>query len=332
MSQDDEKTERVRKEAREWLGFIHSGEVADEARANFEAWLAADPMHRSEYRHAEEIWRDLTAVEALAEAELSPSSHPPIGAWIQRPFAPALAAALLLIVAAPIGWFSYQSLRPETGVYFTTVGVIEEVALSDGSTIALGGRSRIETGFSRKERRVELAVGEAFFTVEEDLDRPFIVVAEDTEIRVTGTAFNVRRGDRDVRIAVSEGAVAVSVNESGGAGEGGNALTLTAGQQVASSAGGLSAVEAFDTATAGAWRSGRLVYNNAKLGRIIEDVRRYYPKPIVLNDENLKSLTITTAFRTDQVDQVLAVLEASHPIDVSEGPSGAITLAPRDSK
>lgn len=332
MSQDDEKTKRIRKEAREWLGFIHSGEADDEARARFEAWLSADPAHAEEYRRAEQIWRDLKGVETLAEVDRTRSLAARIHASAVRPYASALVAAVLLLVAAPISWFAYQSSRPEVSAYLTAVGNIEQIDLSDGSTITLGGRSRIETRFSRKERRVDLAAGEAFFSVEEDAGRPFIVIANDTEIRVTGTEFNVRRSSRDVRVAVGEGVVAVSLPGLGPVDDGvDQALTLAAGQEVTSSAGRLGEVETFDSRSVGAWREGRLVYNNAPLSDIIEDLRRYHDQPIVLNDENLKSLPITTSFRTDQIDQMLAVLKASHPIDIVEAPTGEIILTPRNS-
>lgn len=328
MSQDDEKTKRIRKEAREWLGFVHSGEADDEARARFEAWLAADPAHAEEYRRAEQIWRDLTVVEALADIDHAPSTSSCGRAWFVRPYAPALAAVLFLAIAAPIGWFAYQSSRPEIDAYSTVVGDIEDVYLSDGSTITLGGRSRIETRFSRKERRIELVVGEAYFYVESDLRRPFIVIANQTEIRVTGTEFNVHRSNRDVRVAVAEGAVAVSIAADAQSDEAVQAISLTIGERVTATAGALGMVEVFDASSVAAWRSGRLVYNNATLSEIIEDVRRYHSRRIVL-DEALKALPITTSFRVDQIDQMLAVLQASHPVDVSESPTGAIVLSPR---
>ena len=78
--------------------------------------------------------------------------------------------------------------------FSTRTAEVREVTLHDESVVTLGALSAIESGFSAKLRgKVELLSGEAFFAVEKDENRPFVVHVGDAEVRVLGTKFDVRR-------------------------------------------------------------------------------------------------------------------------------------------
>jgi len=47
-------------------------------------------------------------------------------------------------------------------------------------------------GFTGSARKVQLVKGEALFNVAKNKNRPFIVVADDTQVRAVGTSFTVR--------------------------------------------------------------------------------------------------------------------------------------------
>ena len=85
--------------------------------------------------------------------------------------------------------------------------------------------------------------------------------------RTSGTVFNVARGDDGVRVAVASGMVLYN--------PGREAVRLGAGDAL-SDAGGSSPIvlAKVDPANVGAWRSGRLSYDNAPLSRIAADLAR----------------------------------------------------------
>ena len=65
--------------------------------------------------------------------------------------------------------------------------------LSDGTIVYLNAESKLSypVTFSETERKVHL-VGEAFFDVQKDTTKPFIVDMDSLQIRVLGTEFGVR--------------------------------------------------------------------------------------------------------------------------------------------
>jgi transmembrane sensor len=95
----------------------------------------------------------------------------------------------------------------------TKIGGLHTLDLPDGSVVHLNTDSRVEVQFTRAQRRVRLARGEAHFTVAKNSARPFVVMAGDIEMRAVGTAFNVRLHPSTVEVLVTEGAVEVAAPE-----------------------------------------------------------------------------------------------------------------------
>lgn len=84
--------------------------------------------------------------------------------------------------------------------------------LSDGSSVRLNTASAIRypVAFNHTERIVELR-GEAYFEVQEDPARPFLVKCGNTTIRVTGTRFNINAypGENKHSVVLLEGSVEI---------------------------------------------------------------------------------------------------------------------------
>lgn len=85
-----------------------------------------------------------------------------------------------------------------------------KMILSDGTKVWVNALSQFKfpSQFGKKERRVFLN-GEAYFEVSHNPERPFIVEAEGTEIRVLGTHFNVNSYNNQIRTTLAEGKVEV---------------------------------------------------------------------------------------------------------------------------
>ncbi|HWK73732.1 MAG TPA: FecR domain-containing protein, partial [Povalibacter sp.] len=79
----------------------------------------------------------------------------------------------------------------------------------------------------------------------------------------------------------------------------------------------------------GAWRSGRLVYVDARLMDVIADVNRYYDGRIELDAPQVGDLRLTVAFRTDQIDRMLDMLTRALPIQVEHVGARQIRLSMR---
>ena len=83
--------------------------------------------------------------------------------------------------------------------------------LPDGSEIALNVNSKITypKQFAKNERRIKLA-GEAYFNVEPNKEKPFIIEAGDAFVQVLGTSFNVKAYENsDLEVIVTNGLVKI---------------------------------------------------------------------------------------------------------------------------
>jgi len=133
-----------------------------------------------------------------------------------------IAAAVFLIGSA--GLFSikyFQASKPEQTtlswkVIHSEKGKTRTVVLADGSMVILHSEARvaIPSNFGAKKRTVRLSSGEAYFKIKKDAAHPFIVHSGPLEVKVLGTAFNIKNSTRskETEVSVSEGKVQVAHN------------------------------------------------------------------------------------------------------------------------
>ncbi len=111
------------------------------------------------------------------------------------------------------------------------------IELDDQSIVVLqpGSQLQYPEHFKKGVREVDL-VGEAFFEVKKDPDRPFLVYTDEIVTRVLGTSFTVRNYPADVRVSVKTGKVSVLKDSNSGDPQEANGtvegVILTPNQQV----------------------------------------------------------------------------------------------------
>lgn len=119
-------------------------------------------------------------------------------------------AAVMMAVAAGIIFYQYinkqntKTIQPEQQKISEVVarpGSRTKLILPDGTQVWLNSESRItyKDNFNSKLREIQLE-GEAFFDVTHDAKRPFIVHTSGVDIKVLGTAFNVKSYESDETI------------------------------------------------------------------------------------------------------------------------------------
>lgn len=348
MSTDETYKEQIKREAREWHTRMNDGDVDSATRAAFEGWLHADKANKDAYHALEQMWRDLDYAAVEAEVDVtgalaSPTRlgwHDVLGGWFGRPAWAFGGAAAFASIA--VAFFAVVSLQPsappvDTAApeYATAIAEIREITLEDGSIVTLGAKSELDVVFDPDKRQVTLLAGEAFFDVAKDPSRPFFVSVDDTLIRVVGTKFDVKRTAGDVHVSVLEGTVDVmktedlttAKNEALGRIE---TKRLSAGQKIiADQRPQLPDVREIETATPGAWRAGRLAYEDASLFEIVADVNRYSDRPIRIASGDIGDIRFTLGFQTSEIDTWLSMLEETQPVRVIDRGTGEIVLQPR---
>jgi transmembrane sensor len=211
--------------------------------------------------------------------------------------------------------------------------------LPDGTTVWLNAGSKLfyDDNFSGATREVRLE-GEAFFDVVKQPHRPFIVHTSGIDIKVTGTAFNVKSypEDKTVETTLYHGSVKVFRHEESEK----KAIQLKPNEklilskQAANKTSGLSEgvrptsikeippsfviahidstkkeSERFETA----WLYSRLEFRGDSFEELARKLERWYNVTIVFTDENVKQLSFDGSFEKENVEQALAALkEANH--------------------
>ena len=330
----------IDRQAAAWLTLLELGEPTAEDRRGFEAWIAADPAHKDAYDALCHIWRDageLTELGALEPVMPARRGDGPGLVWaavvdrIRGAAMPVRAAvaggvAVLLLATAVV---LVGPTGEAAGRYATEIAEIRDLALADGSQVTLGPKSSLQVTFTERQRRVVLASGEAYCLVAENPERPFVVVADGTLVRVVGTQFNVHRGPEGVTVAVAEGTVEVVQPETARTPEP-DPRRLTAGEQlVLRPARQVAAVEQVLPSRPGAWRAGRLIYENSSLRQVVADANRYSRTPIVIASSELHDLPVFATFATSRIEEMIQGLEDNLPIRVDRADPDRIVLRPR---
>ena len=128
-------------------------------------------------------------------------------------------ASVLIVVFGGWLWFGNQSSDAKgqkQEIIEAQNGSRSRSVLPDGSTVWLNAGSKLyyENDFTGATREVRLE-GEAFFDVVKKTDRPFIVHTSGIDIKVLGTAFNVKSypEDKTVETTLYRGSVKVFRHE-----------------------------------------------------------------------------------------------------------------------
>lgn len=305
-------------QASAWVARLH-GEDADEADwLALETWLTADPGNARAFDEAERLWAALGVYREPILAGLSSASRQrspgpagpaqdrgPRSGWRRWSLAAAPIAAALVAGVLLVG----PMIEGRATTYVTRPGETREVVLEDGTIIALNGGSRLTVRQTSKARAVEMGQAEAAFDVAHDPSRPFLVTVGESQVRVVGTAFNIRRDGVSTRVAVSRGVVQV-----GDVQDPGQVVRLTAGETVSrDDASDVSVVTRGDAETAQGWRSGRLVYVDRPLSDVVADLNRAFAIPVTVAPD-AASLRFTGILELGDEDRVIARLEGFMPV------------------
>ena len=313
---------RARDEAAHWFVRLQDAELSIEERQRFDAWRAEQPEHQYEFDVLQGLW---SATDLLPKARLQALCDAPIERPKRRAIVRYAVAASVVAVALGLGLFSgLEHPKPYSAEFSTRLGEHRQVALPDGSVMDLNSRSVVAVHYEKDRRSVEIKQGEAMFSVEHDTSRPFVVAAGAGQVTVTGTRFDVRRDDDQTRVVVEAGTVKVQGRASD------QIVTLTAGRATQVDAlGQVAAAYAVNTDELTAWRSGKLVFNNASLGEVAREVSRYREQPLRVSTAAVSNLRLTSVFKSNDTDALLKALPHILPVALRTLPDGSQEIISR---
>lgn len=319
--------------ASRWWLRLQQPDASAELSAEFQQWLATDPLHPLYYQQCCDLqqqlsglnpfwqqqllqaepaaWLDESApvVESInTEVKAGPGTaeirRPPVQLWWSR-----LAACVALLAVCWLGW---QSQPAEfQSQWQTGVGQFASYQLPDGSEIKLDTATVLQVHYDANERQVLLQQGQAWFEVTPDRHRPFVVQTLDSQVKVLGTAFAVGWFGSYSQVEVAHGKVQFSYP--------GEVRQLIAGQRLQSKPD--SQLSQLPAAAVASWRQGYLSFDQQPLSEVVTALNRYLAKPLVLSDQASAELQLTATFQLDQLAQLPTLLPAVLPVELAAQPT-----------
>lgn len=130
-----------------------------------------------------------------------------------------VAALILVLIGLGVSYLLSDKFGSEELVY-TEISVprgeTKEYKLDDGTRIVLNSGSKlvVPSDFNKGSRCVEM-LGEGFFDVTPNPEKPFVIKSEGAQVRVVGTSFNVKAYPEDeyLGVTVSTGKVLVNLSD-----------------------------------------------------------------------------------------------------------------------
>lgn len=204
----------INEKFKELLAKELSGEISAEERKAFQYFLKEDKAFQKEYELFQLYWKESDRGQQndghLFEKVKNKIKHledqnSPTNDFKETSKALAInksfswikiAAILLVFISASLYLYKDTISPPGNGpllVKSTKKGIRSEIVLSDGTKVTLNSGSQLKypAHLNGNTREVHL-IGEAYFDVHKDAKHPFIVHTGKMDVKVLGTAFNVK--------------------------------------------------------------------------------------------------------------------------------------------
>jgi transmembrane sensor len=337
-----------------------SGEATPQELEELEAFIKTNPELLERIETIKKVWKELDRRSTglagqsfekhlhrlnteIFEPEVSPLASPDIEKLglvkklVQKKYYRILwgaAAASVLFF-----WFFFRTnengvAKPVNNTVSTKPRDKASITLPDGSKVWLNGDSKITyEDFRDKTREVYLS-GEAFFDVAKDKTKPFIIHTRTINLKVLGTAFNVRSYDneKETETALVHGSVEITLRNNPD-----KKILLKPGEKLLvkntpvdslsqnkkqkhdedTPIAVLTNMRYYGTDSSSvetSWTKNELVFNDEPLEKIALNLERWFNVRIAIVNESLKKVRYTATLEED--DKVEDFLEA---LKIAEG-------------
>lgn len=222
------------------------------------------------------------------------------------------------------GQISYGEVGSTKELVYNTLNVPYgkrfDLKLSDGTVIHLNAGTSLKypINFLDGENRKVYLSGEAFFGVARDSLHPFIVNADDLDVRVLGTQFNVSSYPEDdiTDVVLVEGSVGMHINTE--TFDATTSIILEPGYKgTFKKRNGKIKTQAVLTDIYTAWMDGELVFRNMTFENILKKLERHYDVTIINNNDSLANEVFNASYGLVSLSKVLEDLKLTHGIEYS---------------
>ena len=220
-----------------------------------------------------------------------------------------IAATILLFLAVSI---FYLASKPTTITHKTAYGEILDINLPDGTKVKLNSNSYLS--YNNDDVREVLLEGEAFFNVEKkpSTNAKFLVITDDLKVEVFGTSFNVNNRNTRTQVFLEEGNIALKLNN-------GIQKKMIPGDLVSYSFKTDNIIEEkriLRPELQTSWKNGSLIFDRSTLESAMSKIEDTYGISTIFEDEASKSVLITGAVPTQNIEICIKTIEKSAQVTI----------------
>jgi len=313
-------------------------EISQQGRREVEAWLTSSEENRKYFESLEKTWdktgkidpasvafdtnrawarmvgrigRDVKSVKNVKNDKKERLQRRTVRFFIA-------AAAILILGLVSVVFVRFLQNRPDSGPV-TLASYAEPVqdTLTDGSTVMLNTDTRLilPKKFAQNNRTVELR-GEAFFQVQQDIAKPFIIRAGLGQIKVLGTSFQVKAyPGSDLEVYVESGRVELSSVDSihGEASK----IILKAGERGIIRLGSHEIIKPGEIGPDELfWVNRKLIFQETKLSLVFDLLKKHYTADIEVKDGAILNCLLSATFTDESIDQILEIVAATFELKI----------------
>lgn len=357
-----------------------SGEAGAEELKQLESLILAHPEWQYAIQNLEDLWKNSLQKDSLQEEDafmlhlhrMTELNIPFEDESVEIPAIPvfkarkkrwywAAAAAIVIVAAGNLFVFgkslwnhdkSAESLAgKEVNEISTRPGSKSKIQLPDGSVVMLNSGSKLiyNKDYGIDNREVTL-VGEGFFDVKKNKEKPFIINTANINIKVLGTVFNVKAYPEDKKTETSliRGSIEVTIKnrpndkiilspseklvvENGLVPDkkvrqknDGELLAAPAGLNTLMAINKLKYSPVDSSVAETLWIENKLVFRDESFEELAMRMQRWYDVSISITDEKLAEKRLTGIFERETIEQALEALKISIPFHYEKNGSKII--------
>ena len=215
--------------------------------------------------------------------------------------------------------YSKQSDKLNAANIYNTIKIPQggeyNLILSDGTKVYLNAESQLRypVQFAGNIREVEL-VGEGYFEVTTNAQKPFIVKTKGVSVEVLGTSFNINAYGNTEKIVTTlvEGSVKLNMQ-----GSSVNQILEPAEQAVFDVNSGTAVISKVDVNLYTAWKDGNLIFYDNSLEDIMTVLTRWYSADALFKNESVKHLRFSGSLdRYGDIKQILDIIKSTGKVNI----------------
>jgi len=222
-----------------------------------------------------------------------------------------IAAAVLIGLVIGIYTSSLKTFKKP--VYYEThipKGSVSEMVLPDSSLIILNGGSTIKYSYNGHKGIREIFLnGEAWFDVQKNRKKPFVVHTACYDVSVTGTRFNIKSyaSDKSVTTTLEEGEVIINGTEKFKLTE---SIILVPGEQFVLDRDIKEVlIKKVNIKQVTSWKDNKLIFVNTSMKEAIVLLERKYGVDIEVNNSEILDLHVYVTIEDETIIELLEYLK-----------------------